>query len=145
VGKLLDIAIRAKSRAPMERRESVQVGSDTGLAGDSRGRMVDRNVTVISREGWDAACAELGETLPWTTRRANLLVEGIDLEQTTGARLRIGPVVLEVTDECDPCERMEEQRAGLRAALMPAWRAGVQCRVLEAGELRTGDEVALES
>lgn len=143
MGKLLDIATRERSRAPMERLASVAISVDSGLAGDRR-HGSGRTVTVVGREGWDAACADLGREVPWTVRRANLLVEGLDLVQSAGARLRIGTVVLEVTEECDPCHRMEEQSPGLRAALTPDWRAGISCRVLTPGEVQIGDSAVLE-
>jgi MOSC domain-containing protein YiiM len=143
VGKLLDIAIRERSRAPMQRCDSISISRDAGLEGDFRGRARDRNVTVLGREGWQAACADLGSEVAWTTRRANLLVEGLELEHSTGARLEIGEVALEITGECDPCARMEEQVAGLRGALEPNWRAGVQCRVLEPGRIQVGDRASL--
>jgi hypothetical protein len=39
-----------------------------------------RQITVLAREAWEAAAAALGDPdLPWTVRRANLLVEGVEL------------------------------------------------------------------
>ncbi len=144
MGKLLGIVTRERSRAPMKQHSAIEISIDRGLRDDFRGASRGRNVTVLGREGWEAACAELGRELPWTTRRANLLVEGVDLTQSTGARLRISVVVLEITEECEPCQRMDEQSDGLRAALGPEWRAGVSCRVLTAGQVRIGDAALLE-
>ncbi len=144
MGKLLGIVTRERSRAPMKQQGSIEISVDRGLCDDFRGASRGRNVTVLGREGWQAACVELGRELPWTTRRANLLVEGVELIESTGARLRIGEVVLLVTEECEPCQRMDEQSDGLRAALGPDWRAGVSCRVLTAGEVRIGDAAVLE-
>ena len=54
---------------------------EAGLAGDSKGaRFPLRQITVLAREAWEAAAAALGDPdLPWTVRRANLLVEGVEL------------------------------------------------------------------
>ena len=144
MGKLLGIVTRERSRAPMKQHSSIEISVDRGVGDDFRGASRGRNVTVLGREGWQAACAELGRELPWTTRRANLLVVGVDLIESAGARLRIGEVVLLVTEECEPCQRMDEQSDGLRAALGPDWRAGVSCRVLTPGEVRIDDAAALE-
>ena len=146
-GKLVAIARRGASRAPMEELGEAAVSPEEGLDGDSRGarRFASgaRQVTVVSRESWEAACAALGAVVPWTTRRANLLVEGLDLAETTGKRLKIGPVELEVTQETGPCTRMDEQVQGLTAALQPDWRGGVSCRVVAGGAIKVGDPVAL--
>ncbi len=145
MASLVDIAIHEKSRGPIERRDRSAVTREGGLEGDFRGTRSERQVVVLSREAWAAACADLGEELPWTTRRGNLLVEGVELSETTGRRLRIGGVLLEITGECDPCARMDAERDGLRRALTPDWRAGVMCRVVEPGEVALGDAVALEA
>jgi MOSC domain-containing protein YiiM len=142
-GKLLGIAIRAKSHAPMQELDIIDITSDDGCVGDSRGRSRGRQVTVLSREAWQAACADLGRVLPWTERRANLLVEGFELAETVSSRLCIGDVVLEITGETDPCRRMTNVARGLREALTPAWRGGVCCRVIEGGQIRVGDSVTL--
>ena len=124
-----------------------------GVADDFRGRPGRRQVTVLSLEDWQAACAQAGRPeLPWTTRRANILVTGIDLAaanqaaaaSAAGCVLRVGAVELEVTGETAPCDRMEEACPGLRAALAVGGRGGVTCRVLRGGELAAGDPVRQE-
>lgn len=142
-GTLIGIARRGRPRAPMDIIETVAISREAGLEGDFRGTMMDRQVTVLFREGWEAACATLGETLPWVTRRANLFVDGLTVPQRGGARLRIGAVVLEVSEECAPCSVMEKQASGLRAALHPDWRGGIACRVIEGGAVSMGDPVIL--
>lgn len=143
MGKLLGIARKSISRAPMEEIERAELTVETGLEGDYRGKLRRRQVSVLSREAWEAACLEHGQDLVWTTRRANLLIEGIDLKETKGAHLKIGETILEVYCETDPCSRMDEASAGLREALEPDWRGGVCCRVINNGRIAVGDEVIL--
>lgn len=145
MGRLLGIAIRSASRAPMESLDSVQVTQQSGVAGDYRGKYGPRQITVLSQEAWDEACKDVLTELPWTTRRANLLITGVELEQTTRKILQIGNVRLAITGETDPCQRMDMQHLGLRKALTPAWRGGVTCFVLNEGEIQVGDEVRLLS
>ncbi len=143
-GRLVGIAVRPSSGAPMAERRSERVDERDGLAGDHRSRPGKRQLTVLTREGWQAACAELGRTLVWTARRANLLVEGVDLREAVGFRLRVGEVLLEITGETRPCRHIEVQ-PGLREALEPEWRGGVTCGVLEGGRLAVGDAVDLSA
>ena len=93
--------------------------------------------------------AELGlageQALPWHVRRANLLVEGVQLPREPGRVIAIGPTLrIEVTMECDPCSRMDEIQPGLKDALTPDWRGGVLGRILSDGEIAVGDEVRIE-
>jgi MOSC domain-containing protein YiiM len=140
--RLVGIATKEKTRAPMVEHETL-AATLSGLAGE-RSHAADRAVTVLAREDWQAACDQLGESLPWTLRRANLLVAGVALEASVGRRLRVGGVLLEVTEDNPPCRVMDILHPGLRAALAPDGRAGVACRVLEPGELRVGDAVRFE-
>lgn len=142
-GKLIGIARTQKPRQPMEEVEDVGVSIENGLDLDRRGKTPNRQVTVLFREDWEAACDVVGETLPWTTRRANLLVEGLENPAQLGARIKVGSVLLEVGEETAPCSLMEKSRSGLRAALSPGWRGGVSCNVIEGGTLKIGDAVSL--
>lgn len=143
MGHLLAIARAPVKRGPLMPLSEAEVGPADGVTGDARGKRSGRQVTVVFREGWDAACRELGVELPWTTRRANLLVEGVPVPQE-GKRLVIGSLVLEVTQETQPCQVMEAAHRGLRAALTPDWRGGVCCRVVAGGTIRVGDRVDVE-
>ena len=142
-GKVLAIARRARPRQPMEALDAATVTVEGGVAGDIRGTLRDRQVTVLAKESWDAACEDLGRELPWTTRRANILVEGLALAETVGATIHIGEMQLSVTDETDPCQVMEQQATGLKDALTPNWRGGVTCRVVHGGDIRVGDVAEL--
>jgi hypothetical protein len=110
---LVGIARAPSRRAALEEISYVEIGLKTGLAGDARGRTPGRQVTVLFREGWDAACRD------------------------------IGSVVLEVTEEATPCRVMEAAQRGLEKALTPEWRGGVCCRVKTAGSISIGDPVRL--
>ena len=143
MGRLAGIARREKKRAPMETLESATISEQTGVAEDFRGKPGKRQVSVLSTRAWQAACDELGEKVPWTTRRANLLIEDLDLPQSAGQTIVIGEVRLRITMEVDPCSRMEEQVPGLKKALQPDWRGGVACVVLQGGKVTIGDTVTL--
>ena len=145
MGQLVGIARREKKYAEMETLEDAEISEQSGVAKDSRGKPGERQVTVISAEAWALACKELGQEIPWTTRRANLLVEDVELPQRAGDVIEVGSVRLLATMEVDPCSRMEEQFQGLRAALTPDWRGGVACRVLAGGSVRLGDRVSVRA
>jgi MOSC domain-containing protein YiiM len=144
-GEVLGIARRSKPREPMETPNEVLVTIEAGVQGDCHGSEPDRQVTVISADSWRDACRDLEMEVPWTKRRANLLLGGIDLRETKGALISIGDVQLEVVCENPPCRVKDIQQDGLRKALRPGWRAGVSWRVLTGGKLRVGDSVRLRN
>jgi MOSC domain-containing protein YiiM len=74
-----------------------------------------------------------------------LLIQGLRLPREAGTVIAIGASLrIEVTQECDPCSRMDELRPGLKAALLPDWRGGVLGKVLTDGEIAVGDEIRIE-
>jgi len=144
-GRLIAIAVKSKPFAPVETLEVAEVTEDGGLRGDFRGASPDRQVTLVFEADWLAACADLGQPLPWTLRRANLLVAGLANPRRAGDIVRIGDVVLAITGETHPCGRMDKQANGLRAALEPDWRGGLTARVTRGGVVRSGDQTTIET
>lgn len=143
MAKVLGIAMRRRRRGEMIPLQHASVTLERGVEDDFRGRAGKRQVTILTREGWQAACGEIGADYPWQTRRANVYIEGLDLEQSQGKIVQIGLLQLLITKETDPCERMDEAHPGLFAALARHWRGGVCCQVLRGGEINVGDEVKL--
>lgn len=137
------IWLKRFKRGPMDPHDTAMLVPGRGLAGNANqgGR---RQVTLISAEGWTEALKALGDGVDPAARRANLMVSGVELESTRGRVLRVGSCRLRIWSECTPCERMDETRPGLRAALRPRWRGGACAEVLEGGEIRVGDAVAWE-
>jgi len=140
IGRLEAIWIKRAHRGPMDPVAAATVVTGTGIVGnaDAGGR---RQVTLIARERWSAVLRRLGTSLPGETRRANLLVSGIELADHRGRLLRIGACRIRIRGETRPCGRMDEAYPGLRAALEPDWGGGAYGEVLDDGTLSVGDEV----
>jgi MOSC domain-containing protein YiiM len=124
----------------MKEQQQVEVTLQHGIVQDYRGTGL-RQVTFLDLGQWQQVLDELGIELPWHTRRANVLIEGIDLPATVGRRLQVGACRFAIGGETTPCERMDELQPGLRRILTPALRGGVWGKVLQGGALRVGDEV----
>jgi MOSC domain-containing protein YiiM len=122
--------------------DEAEITTTNGVADDFRGTRTNRQVTVLSVDQWNEACEELGQQLQWTTRRANLLVEGLSFSDCQDAALQIGSVTLQVTAETEPCQLMDDQCEGLLQVLKPDWRGGVCCRVIAGGVIAKGDVVS---
>lgn len=143
--KLLDIATRPKKNAAMQTCTQQMISVESGLDGDYRRPPSNRQVTVVSSIQWQTVCRELSVELPWTARRANLLVDGLEFDSDMrGKTIYLGNVELLICGETDPCHKMDQYHQGLKQALMPSWRGGVCCKVVAGGQLQIGDRLAIK-
>ena len=139
-GKVEAIWVKRMKRGPMDPVSLARLVAGRGIVGNANqgGR---RQVTIIERELWDRATAEIGADAPPTTRRANLMVSGLPLAGTRGKTLEIGDCRIRIFGETKPCWQMEEAVPGLQQALRPEWRGGAFGEVLVGGEIRVGDAI----
>jgi len=133
--------IKRVSKGPMDAVPTADLVAGQGMVGNTNqgGR---RQVTVLSREAWETTERALGTSLDPAVRRANVLVSGVDLEQSRERVLALGECRLRIRGETRPCTLMESTRAGLRDALDPEWRGGAFGEVIEGGRIAIGDPVA---
>ncbi len=140
VGILKGIAHRPTDGEPMREAREAVVLPGRGLEVENR-KSGRREVTLLSAESWADVCREVGVSLPWYARRANLLIAGMDLSTTIGRIIRVGAIEVRIHGESKPCNVMEAQQVGLRDALKPHCCGGVFGEVLAGGTIRVGDRV----
>lgn len=139
------IGLRPARRVAMQAVASAMLDPAGGLVGDRySGRGGARQVTLIQAEHLPAIAAYLGlaGVAPERLRR-NLVVSGLNLLALKGRRFRLGAAVLEMTGECHPCSRMEEEfgPGGYNAV---RGHGGITARVVSGGPVLLGDAVARE-
>lgn len=144
-GKVEWIGLRPARDVPMREVDAARAEAGVGLDGDRyQGGSGKRGITLIQAEHLPVIAALSGhaDVAPATLRR-NLVVSGIPLIALKGRRFRVGGVLLEGTDACDPCSRMED---ALGPGGYNAMRGmgGLCARILEGGTLRVGDAVVAE-
>lgn len=100
-----------------------------------------RDVTLIEAEALDAVETDYDIELEPGIHRRNVTVRGVALNHLVGERFRVGDVVLEGYELCEPCSYLEQklEREGVRNALVH--RGGLRCAVIEGGEIAVGDAV----
>jgi MOSC domain-containing protein YiiM len=140
MGTLTAIWIKRMHRGPMDPGLSAKLIPGEGLEGnaDRGGR---RQVTLLEAERWAEMMSQLNADLDASTRRANLLVEGIDLTESRGKILRVGTCTIQIRGETRPCEQMDEALPGLRRVMSAPWYGGAYGEVLDGGTITVGDEV----
>lgn len=142
-GVVVKIWIKRFARGPMDGREDARLIEGRGLEGNAN-QGGKRQVTLLDLDAWRAMQKEIGREIDPAARRANLLVMGVNLENSGGRVVRIGSTRLQLHGETRPCERMDEALQGMRAAMDPDWRGGAYGEVLEGGTICVGDQVQWE-
>ena len=137
-GKVAAIWLKRFRRGPMDSVQAAQLVAGRGLAGnaDQGGK---RQITIIDEGAWHDVERELDASISPSTRRANVMLSGVDLEKSRGRTLAINGVRVRIYGETRPCERMEEAHTGLRETMNPHWRGGAYGEVLDDGEIHVGD------
>ncbi|HEX8255373.1 MAG TPA: MOSC domain-containing protein [Thermoanaerobaculia bacterium] len=138
MGEVVTIWLKRFKRGPMDPVLFAEAVVGRGLAGNAN-QGGKRQVTIIDEARWREAQEELDANVDPSTRRANLMLRGIDLEGQRGRSLRIGKCVVRIYNETRPCEQMEEAHPGLLDALKPRWRGGAFGEVIEGGMIQVGD------
>jgi len=123
------------SRAPLVPVDTVRAEPDQGLMGDRRRRR-HRAVLLMEQETLDRFGLVPGAVREQVTVRGIVLADLPPL-----ARVRIGTALLEAGEMCEPCQRIEELKPGLRREL--EGRRGRFFRVVGAGTFAVGDAITL--
>jgi len=134
------LGLRPDRRVPVQPVMTLQLDPQQGALGDRyAGRSGNRHLTLIQAEHLSAIGSYLGLPAVDPARlRRNVVVSGLNLLALKGQRFRLGEAVLEMTGECHPCSRMEEEfgTGGYNAV---RGHGGITARVLEGGAVSLGD------
>ncbi|UHQ24664.1 MOSC domain-containing protein [Lysobacter sp. 5GHs7-4] len=143
-GRVEWIGLRPKRDVAMQTVAEALAQTGIGLVGDRyAGGSGKRGVTLIQAEHLPAIVALSGrDTLDPALLRRNVVVSGLPLVALKGRRFRLGEAVLEGTEDCDPCSRMED---ALGPGGYNAMRnhGGLCARILAGGRIRLGDALVV--
>lgn len=141
VGRVDWIGLRSARDKPMREVEAADAVTEAGLRGDRyAGGSGKRGITLIQAEHLPAIAALAGRPIVPALLRRNVVVSGIPLIALKGRQFRIGDVVLQGTDPCDPCSRMETALGDGGYNAMRG-HGGLCARIVAGGTLRIGDQV----
>ena len=137
---LHQIWIKRAHRGPMDAAIKATLVERRGIVGnaDQGGK---RQVTIVDLERWNELMDLLRADVNLSVRRANLVIDSLDLFDSRGKILRVGGTRLHILGETRPCERMDEALPGLQTSMRDRWGGGVFAEVVEGGEIAVGDAV----
>ena len=144
-GRLEWIGLRPARRAALAAVPEAEAITDRHLAGDHASPKLGgkRQITLIQAEHLAAVAGFLGLPAPVSPARLrrNLVVSGLNLLALKGRQIQIGSeVVLDVTGECHPCSRMEEE-LGPGGYNAMRGHGGLTAHIAQGGTIRVGDAV----
>ena len=122
--------------------QSVMVQEGKGIVGDryfkaSNRKGPDYQLSLIELENIDAFNAEFGTRLLPDAPRRNIVTTGVRLNDLVGHQFRVGPVLLEGLELCEPC-RLFKVRTDPRTLKFFEGKGGLRTRVLKGGVLKVG-------
>jgi MOSC domain-containing protein YiiM len=150
MGHVEHIHVARAKGAPMEPVDEIEVVKGIGVIGDRHALApgewdeshLGEELTLVASEELENLARDHGIHLePGETRRT-ITTRGIALDSLVGRRFRVGDVVVEGVELCEPCSHLQ----GLlgKPILGPlVHRAGIRVLLVEDGKIRVGDEIAL--
>ena len=141
-GRVDWIGVRPARGVGMRELDAVDARTGGGLDGDRySGASGKRGVTLIQAEHLPVIAAlSAHDALSPALLRRNLVVSGLPLVALKGRRFRVGAVLLEGTESCDPCSRMEDA-LGIGGFNAMRGHGGLCARILAGGKIHVGDVI----
>ena len=139
------VAVCISERKGTQKHEvpEIQLKIDHGIVGDAHAGNWHRQVSLLAQESVDKMKAVFPD-IPVGAFAENILTEGLTLYTLpVGTRLRIGEVLLEVTQIGKECHAHCAIRQQVGDCVMP--REGIFTIVLEEGTIRSGDAITVLS
>jgi len=140
VGKIVAINISEKKGVIKHTIEKGFLKANYGLDGDAHGGSWHRQVSLLAIESINKMESLGIKALKPGSFAENLTTEGIVLyELKIGTKIKIGEVILEITQIGKECHKGCEIRNLVGDCVMP--REGVFARVLNEGWVKAGDSI----
>ena len=144
-GRLEWIGQRPVRREPLVSVLEAELKTDSHMLGDHARPKAGgkRQLTLVQHESLSSIAGFLGLDAPLDPGRLrrNLAVSGLNLLALKNRQIRIGEeVILDITGECHPCSRMEEELGpgGYNAV---RGYGGLTANIARGGIIRVGDVV----
>ena len=141
MAQVVSVCISEKKGTKKHPVAEISLRPHHGIVGDAHAGDWHRQVSLLANESVDRMRKE-GLTLAAGDFAENILTEGITLRTLpVGTVLRAGEVRLEVTQIGKECHNDCAIRKAAGDCVMP--REGIFVKVLESGEIKTGDEIEI--
>lgn len=148
-GKITSLHLTQRASQPMQSVEQLKLIAGVGIEGDrysnEQGYYSDRpepgrQITLFEIETLEALKRDHDVVLEANEHRRNITVTNTPLNHLVGLRFKVGDCLLEATRLSTPCKHIED----VTGKTISRWlinRSGLNCIIVEGGDIRVGDEV----
>jgi MOSC domain-containing protein YiiM len=150
-GQVIELHIAAHKDAPAQAQTALALDAGHGIKGDryflpQQSLDMDASVrrkeevTLISADELDAFNTQFQLAIPYGEFRRNIVTRNINLNALVGKRFRIGSVLCEGMELCEPCSKLART---VNRLVLPhlVHRAGIRATVIESGQVVPGDTI----
>ena len=142
MAKVVSVNISEKKGTLKKPVPEIELKLRHGIVGDAHAGDWHRQISLLAEESIDTMRALSPIPLDPGVFAENINTEGIDLKHLpVGTRLRIGETEVEVTQIGKECHNDCAIRKAAGDCVMP--REGIFVKVLESGEIKTGDDIKI--
>ena len=138
------IGVRPRRCEPLVAVPRALAVPDRGLEGDHRMHKSPgsgRQVTLIPAGFIDHIASQLGsETLHPSRLRRHIVISGINLDALRGQRFWVGEALLEASQLCHPCARIDDE-LGPGGVIAMCGYGGLCARIISSGDIEVGAAV----
>ena len=149
-GTVEQIFIAERPGQPMRSVDEARGEAGCGLVGDrhfrpdgvpalgKRGEVQD--LSLVEAEVLESLGDEHGIALAGSETRRNIVTRGIRLNDLIGRQFRLGGLLCEGTELCEPCSHMQKKVG--KPILKPlVHRGGLRARILSSGTVQVGEAI----
>ena len=140
VGKVISLFVSVQGSSSRVEKESVNLDPKGIVEDKFYDTNIQRSVLITSQDSYTLASSHQ-ITMPYGSLGENILMDYNPYHLNAGDQLRIGDVVLEISQNCTICDHLSKIDKALPELLKDD--RGIFARVIEGGVIKKGDEIYL--
>ena len=140
VGKVIDLFVSVQESSTRVQKEAVNLDTKGIVEDKFYDTNINRSVLITSQESYDLASSHHIK-MPYGSLGENILIDYNPYHLTAGDQLRIGNVLLEISQNCTICDHLSKIDKVLPELLKDD--RGIFARVIEGGVIKKEDEIYL--
>lgn len=140
VGKVIDLFVSQQDKSGRAEKETLTLDPKGIVEDKYYDTNVQRSVLITSQESYALASSHHIK-MPYGSLGENVLIDYNPYHLTAGDQLRIGDVILEISQYCTMCDHLSKIDKDLPTLLKDD--RGIFARVIESGVIKKEDEIYL--